>query len=71
MKWYKITEFNPPISTQCLISTINTMYYVARLESTDTPDVWLSHYFCNDCGVSDYYKINNVTHFALIEPTQI
>jgi hypothetical protein len=71
MKWYTVSEYNPPISTECLIRTINTMYYIARLESIENPDTWISDYFCEKCESCHYEKIHNVTHFAFIEPTPI
>jgi len=69
MKWYRITEFNAPISTECLIRTENSAYYVARLESIETPDVWIHDYHCTKCESCHYEEIYGVTHFALIEPT--
>lgn len=71
MKWYKIKEYNPPISTECLIRTSNTMYYVARLEDVENPEKWINDYYCDKCESSYYEYIYNVTHFSLIEPTSI
>ena len=71
MKWYSVKQFSPPISTYCLIFTENNYTYVARLESKDTPDVWIHDYHCEECENSAYENICGVTHFAIIEPVEI
>lgn len=71
MKWYSVKEYYPPISTECLIRTENSYFYVARLETFETPNVWIHDYDCEECKDSSYESIYGVTHFCLIEPAQI
>lgn len=71
MKWYSVKKYSPPISTHCLIFTENNYSYVCRLESKDTPDVWIHDYHCDECDDSKYEEICGVTHFAIIEPIEI
>jgi len=68
MKWYSVKKFIAPASTNCLIFTENNATYVARLESIDTPSIWIHDYHCEECENSQYEKIYGVTHFSLIEP---
>ena len=71
MKWYSVKKFSPPISTYCLIFTENNYTYVARLESKNTPNIWIHDYHCEKCENSAYEKIFGITHFAIIEPVEI
>jgi hypothetical protein len=71
MKWYSIKKFTPLISTQYLIFTENHYTYIARIESIDTPDVWINDYDCDKCDTSAYQKIYGVTHFSIIEPVEL
>lgn len=71
MKWYSIEEYMPPSSMECLIFTENNCVYVARLESKNTPRVWIHDYDCNSCESSSHEEIFGVTHFALIETIPI
>ncbi len=71
MKWYSVKKYTPHVSTDCLIFTENNHTYVARLESKDTPDIWIHDYHCDECENSSHEKIFGVTHFALIEPVEI
>jgi len=71
MQWYSIKKFIPPISTHCLVFTENNYTYVARLESKDTPNIWIHDYHCEECDNSAYEKIYGVTHFGFPEPVEI
>jgi hypothetical protein len=71
MKWYSVKKYKPMTSTTCLIFTENNICYAARLESIDTPDVWIHDYYCEDCQESSYEKIYGVTHFCVPDPVEI